>query len=285
MFERLAPAIRIATVVLELGAVVAAAHRRLLRWFLAAWVLFHVTTLVLTGYFFLPWMLVELVLLAVLVNPRLTGWTSANDTWARAALAVAATAAAPLLFHPTGLTWFDAPVSYGYRVDVVGTDGRTYHVANAAFAPLDHELSFLRLQLTPTVPASGAYGAVGTRAESERLAAVESFSDLDAIEEVQPPSTLRAESEAFLLAFFDHCNRPGESPWLLDRHAPSLFLTTASEPEYHRGDPIERMDVTLLTRIHRPEGLRERLVPVLTIERGPDGRGTVTARAEDLNGE
>lgn len=277
VFETAGFPIKLATVGFELGGVVAVSHRRLLRWWLLGCVVFHTVTFLTTGFFFLSWLVVELGLLAALSMPRLESWSRPNLTPARGAIAVAATLAAPVLFHPPGLAWFDAPVSYGYRVDVVGVSGRHYHVPMSAFGPLDHEMMFSRLQLTPTVPVSGAYGAVESAEQVERLSSIDTVEALEAIERQQPLSTLRLESEAFLLAFFDRCNRdvPGDSLRFL--HPPPLFVSHAPAPSYDFQEPVTALTVDLVTTIHtNPEATRHQRV--LVIDRDERGSGRVVAR-------
>lgn len=277
VFDSVGLPVKLATLGFELGGVVAVSHRRLLRWWLAGCLVFHAVTLAVTGFFFLSWVVVELGLLIVLSAPRLSSWSKPNLTPARGAIAVAATLASPVLFHPPGLAWFDAPVSYGYRVDVVGVSGRNYHVPMSTFGPLDHEMMFSRLQLTPTVALSGAYGAVDSTDQIEKLLSIDTIEALEAMEDEQAPSTLRKESEEFLLAYFDRCNGqvPGAGLRLL--HPPSLFMSHAPEPNYHFQEPVAELTVELVTAIHdKPELTRRQRV--LVIERGDGGAGQVVVR-------
>ncbi len=283
LYDRLAPLVKGATLVVEVGAVLAVAHRRLLRPWLVAWVGFHIATFVTTGFFFIGWILAELGLLLVLTINRgdLRDWVNENATWARAGVAVLATVGAPVLFHPPGLAWFDAPVSYGYRLEGIGASGATYQLPASTLAPLDHEVMFKRLQLTDTAHLSGAYGALESSDQLDELDGVEDLSGLTGLEANQPstdPDT-RARSVDLLAAFVTSTHDDGTlrlNRWLHRLNPPPMFWSSWSSTDYRFDEPLNGLNVTLLTRVHPPSKRHDGVIltrtdPVLALSRGPDG--------------
>lgn len=276
-FETFGPAIIVSTLVLELGALVVVASPRLLRWWLVGWVAFHGFTFATTGFFFLPWIALEVALLILLFRPRFRDWVTENATPARGAIAVLAVFGAPVLFHPPGLAWLDAPISYGYEMEAVGESGVAYHVPAAAFAPLDHELTFSRLQLGPTVPLSGGYGSVVNEADMDRLSTAATFDDVARLEASQPETTLVEESQDFLLAFFDRSNEQRRFGWLYRLGPPSYYWTQADSPDFAFDEPLVALDVYHVTSLHNDRSPLTRRELVLRIEQGTEGEGQVVA--------
>lgn len=149
--------LRLATLGLELGAVVAVVHHRLFRLWFPAVIAFHVVNFALFGFWFLGWIVVEVGLSIVLWRTELADWVAANATPARGALVAAAVAVAgAALFHPPGLAWFDTPLAYGVEVEAVGTSGKRYRVPISSFSPFEQELAFTRVQLGSTRRLVGA---------------------------------------------------------------------------------------------------------------------------------
>jgi hypothetical protein len=260
----------VATLAIELGAAVAVLSRRLSIFWLIGAVLFHLATLATTGFWFTTWIVLEVALVRLLTARRLDDWHAANATVGRAAVtALAATAAGPLLFHPPGLAWLDAPVSYGYEVEAVGESGTAYHVPASAFAPFDHELTFLRLQLGPYLPASGAYGAVVSAEQLDRLESITTFEELEAYEETLGRPTLTVKSEELVKSFMEHANRGERHDWY-GIGPPAHFWTSRGEPTYDHDEPLTRLEVWLVRSIHNqgePVEGRE-LVLVLVVDEG-----------------
>lgn len=286
-YGRIGPLLKAGTLVLELGSLVAVAHRRLLRPWLAGWMAFHVVTFVTTGFFFLGWILAEAGLLVVLSRRDLRSWVDENTTWLRAAVAVAAVAAAPVLFHPPGLAWIDAPVSYGYRLEAVGASGTTYQLPASALGPMEHEIMFKRLQFDGPGHVSGAYGALESTERLDELNAVRTVPDLVALEAAQPePDRSVRERSIDLLTEFvasTHDDRVrATTRWLHRLNPPPLFWSSWSGDDYGFDEELVRLDVILLTRIHDPVPrnggtVLSRSEPVASLTWQPDGSVDVAA--------
>ena len=287
MFDRFGSLIKIATMVLELGSLVAVAHRRLLRPFLVGWIVFHLVTFVSTGFFFIGWIMAELGLLIILSRRELRAWVDENTTWTRAAVAVAAVFGSSVLFHPPGLAWIDAPVSHGYRLEATGESGESYLLPATTLAPLDAEVLFKRLQFDGPGHLSGAYGAMESADRLDELNAIETLSDLLAAEadQPEPDETTRATSiqllTDFLLATADEDIRA--TTGMLHRLGPPpLFWSSWSDDDYRFSEPLSKIDVVLLTRVHDPSRRSDGIVltrtdPVLSLVREADGTVTATS--------
>lgn len=267
-----------AILAVELGAIAAVTRPRLLRWWLPAAAGFHLGVFAVTGFWFLSWIAVEVGLLVLVSAPSLRGWAAANATPARGLVAVAAVLGAPILFHPPGLAWLDAPVSYGLRITATGASGAQYSVDSAALAPLSHHVAFDRLQLGATVPASGAYGAAATAADVDALDQIHTFEQLDAHEAALGPPTLVEPSQQFLARYLAYASRPHRSlPARLAHRLgpPEHFWTSGEEPAYRFQEPIRSLDVVLV-RIIDPSDSHDRRT-VLRLEIGPDGNPAVVS--------
>lgn len=268
--------VMVLTIVLELGAIVAVLHHRLLQWWLPGWIAFHVFTFATTGFFFIGWMLLELGLLVIVTGWQFRDWVRDNATPARAIVAGLAVLGGPVLFHPPGLAWLDAPIAYGYQVEAVGESGTTYQVPISAFAPLDHELSFTRLQLRHTSQVSGAYGALATAEELAALNAITTFEQLQQREAALEPPTLIAESQAFIVDFFNHANADQVVPWSAVG-PPGRFWTSAPSLEFNFDEALVRLEVVLVTTINGDGAPVTRRESVLVVERDAAGNGVVIA--------
>lgn len=268
-----------AILAVELGSIVAVSRPRLLRWWLPAAVGFHLAVFAITGFWFLSWIAVEAGLLVLLSAPSLRAWAAANATPARGLVAVAAVLGAPVLFHPPGLAWLDAPVSYGYRITATGESGTQYSVGSGALAPLSLHVAFDRLQLGDTVPASGAYGAVSTGIEVDALDQIHDFEQLDAYEAALGRPTLVEPSQQFLADYLAYASRPHRSlpARLASRLGPPEHFWTSGDggSAYRYQEPIRALDVSLV-RLVNPTFSQDRQT-ILRLEIGPDGRPAVVS--------
>lgn len=264
------------TLLIEVGAIIGVVHPKLFQFWLGGYVVFHAMTFATTGFFFLGWTLLELALLVAVAAPRFRPLVVANATPARGLLAAAAVLAGTVLFHPPGLAWFDAPVSYGYRIEATGLSGASYHVPISALAPYEQDVSFIRLQLADRPTASGGYGSVTTEAALQQLRAIDDFDSLEAYERTLGPPPATESSAQFFVAFFDHVNSGDRRRWL-GLSPPGSYWTSREEPVFDFDEPLERLDVFLLVAIHRDDGRITELRPVLTVEADEAGVGVVTA--------
>ncbi len=227
--------LRIGALVLELGAVIAVAHVRLFRLWVPGWVLFHLTVLAFTGFWFGSWIAVEVGVLVLLLLPSMRDWSSRHANAWTAGFTVLLVLVGSHVFQPPRLAWLDGPVSYGIEITATGASGTTYRVPASAFAPLDQEVAFVRLSLAGTREAAAAYGAIATTQEYDALNALRSIDELAAYEATLGPTFAASDSNAerFFTTWLDHANERSVDPWYLVAPLPH-FRSTAPGPVYRR---------------------------------------------------
>ncbi len=258
------------TLVLELGSILALLHYRLLRIWLPACILFHLIVFAFVGFWFLPWIVLEAALIALTTRPELRGWLNQNVTPARTLVTVGAVVVGgSSLFHPPTLSWLDAPVSYGYRIEATGESGTQYLVPSSAFAPYQQELAFFQLQAGPRQPVSAAYGALSSPDELHDLETVATFAEVEA-REISASESERAITEEFLSKFLSNANDRGATAWSI-MSPPNHFWTSTGDPVFAFDEPLRQLDVYVLTAIHRSGKQDFKRELVLTLDIGPDG--------------
>lgn len=258
--------IRFATLLMELGAIVAVTHYRLLSIWLPALMAFHVATFAMTGFFFPDWMAIEAGLLVLMLRTDFRAVVEENATAARALLAIAVVALGGLLYHPPRLAWLDAPVAYGYELHAVGESGTQYRLPHSVLAPFTSDVLFGTLALTAHPPLSGGYGAVASEELLRRLRNVSDFEGLAALEEEgeRTAADRLATSERVLVALFEHLGRADRArfPGLLER--PARFWssgTSSPAPD----ESLSEISVVQITSINLPNGREERRRTVFTV--------------------
>ena len=266
----------VGTLVIEIGAIVGVLHPKLFRFWLVGFVVFHAMTFATTGFFFLGWTLLELALLVAVAAPRFHSWVAANTTPARGFLAAGAVLAGAQLFHPPGLAWLDAPVSYGYRIEATGVSGEVYNVPLSAVDPFSQDLSFLRPQLADRPLATAGYGAIISHEELDQLRTIQDFESLEAYERALGPSPDTSTSTEFIVAYFDHINSGEHRSWY-GFGPPQRYWNSRDEPVFDFDEPIQRLDVFVLAAINTDDGVISELRPVLTVKADSGGRGVVAA--------
>ncbi len=265
----------IGTLVLELGAAVAVLHHRLFRVWLLGSVAFHALVFAFTGFWFLAWVVLEVSLFVLLTRPSLQGWASRNARPARAIFAVLIVViAGSTLFRPPGLAWFDAPISYGYRMEARGISGTTYQVPLSALGPVSQELVFYRAQLGDFQPLTGSYGALTSADELRQFETLQSMAEVQRLERPFDPAT-RARGEAFMLLVVAHLNEQRQS-WWSPFSPPDHFWTSSPANQRPLDEPIQQLDVYALTAIHRlgDQPPDRRLVLTITIDDDNNARVT-----------
>jgi hypothetical protein len=272
-------AIVIITVVAEVCAFVAVYHRRLLRWWLPLWALFHLGIFFMSGFFLIGWIILELALLGLLLWPGATQWLSRNDTPARGLLAVGLVLAGSFLFHPPRLAWIDAPIGYGYEVEATGESGTTYHVPLTAFAPFQQELSFGFAQFRGTSDAVGGYGAAGSVWSADKLKTIQSFDELAAFEaDLKPNSVeLRERSETLVLQWFETVNGRGNPNWFL-LAPPTRYWAGRASPTFDFQEPLESVTIVQVVAIHNADESITQRTPLLVVESDASGNAEVVDR-------
>lgn len=278
VLKGLGPLVKMATLTVELGAIIAIAHRRLLALWLPAGVLFHIGVFASTGFWFLPWVLIEVGLLLIIMGKASRPWVDRNATPARVLLTLLMVLpGGSVVFHPPGLGWIDAPVSYGYRFQGLGEDGQIYNLAPADFGLLDSDLSFLRLRVSETEPLSGGYGALTNSDDLARLRNLTTLSDVRNTEVAVVAPRLKRSREtaievlgAYLRATRDNRSRI-HPPWNVVA-PPDRFWTTAPQPRYRFDQALIHIEVYLVRNLHSVGGTESAPELVLRLTLDDSGR-------------
>jgi hypothetical protein len=271
--------IALGTVLIEVGAIVAVLHRRLLRWWLPAWVVFHLSIFVMSGFLLLEWIVVEVVLFVVLTRRSLVDWLSRNDTPARALLAVGlVVVAGPIIYHPPTLAWFDSRVSYAYEIEAVGESGAAYHVSLSEMAPYQQDFGFVFAQFRERPELVRGYGAIGDVWLFEQLQAVEDFDDIDALEAIDDPTSefTRDQSEQMVLRWFDHANAHGDPSWF-PLGAPAKYWVGRPDDVFDFGERLQSVEVVSVRSIIADDAddVRRDRSTVLSVVADDSGRGQI----------
>lgn len=210
--------LRVLTLALEAAFLVFLLRRGLSLALLIGAIVFHVGVFALYGFLFWPWMALDLALfwfllrhvdrqdndiygiLPFLVSLPLIGF---GDLWAK----------------PPKLGWYDTPLTYTYRIDVLTADGERERLHPRAFAPYEDVFTMASFgYLSGDHPVLvGAYGVTMDGSVREGLDAARSAQDVFALEQETDRVTYRESRtrrfEHFLRTYIDNYNKASEHDW------------------------------------------------------------------------
>lgn len=131
--------IQIATMAIELGALLLLADRTLAIVLLSGFISMHAAIALTSGITFWKWMLFDAALIAFLVGAQPAAGGTIDMLFSPAALIVSVVIVFTGHYHstPSPLGWFDSKLVEHFRCEVVCEDGRTLTVTNTFFAPYD----------------------------------------------------------------------------------------------------------------------------------------------------
>lgn len=266
-----------ATFVVECAAIACLLKRRVLLFFLVAWIGFHLAVFGLTGIFFWKWIVLEIAAVVLLVrHPR----APALDFFRRpyAVLSVPVIVLGTAVYDPVNLSWYDSAVSYTYRVEGFGPSGERFSLPPRFFAPYDYQFTVGAFgYLSPYRQLEIAWGTTRDRQAAAELARAE---DLDAVEvleasrgEVLLQETRAASFDDFLMRFVGNRNERGQDTGLLRVLAAPPHLWTVPRPDAHAGDErINRVEVRQITSLfdgRRYRELRSRPIRAVDVPTAP----------------
>lgn len=238
----------VATVVLEVGAVVLLARRRTLMVALIGWTGFHLFVFLSYGFSFLEWAMVELGVVALLFGAAGAIWSKPAFRPLPVVLTVVFVVFGGFIFKPPTLAWFDGPMTYAYEFNAVDANGNERLLVADDFAPHEAAAAFGFLHLGPTSPLAAGYGALNR----ERFEDLTGVVDWDEISELESPVAAEdprrdqvvANIEQFLLASWNE-------PSIFDRlpHAPTRYATEREGQNYVDGTALVSLSVTRVTSL------------------------------------
>jgi hypothetical protein len=244
---------KIGTLLIECGALIALWRRDGLRIFLVAWIALHAGIFLLSGIFFWMWMLFNAAVLLLFFRQR--GPELPIFTPAHFLLSLLLIGGGDLWFRPQKLAWLDARVSYAYRLEAVGESGRSYVLPPRFFSPYDYQFTLGNFRyLTPAPHLAITWGATY---QLELAAALEGATNAEralAVETQLGRNAFDAERSAtfdhFVQRFVGGWNRRGDGEgWWTPVQAPPLLWTFARGPLPNADDPVVRVVVHQVTTL------------------------------------
>jgi len=243
----------VGVLVFELGVLVALFDRRVFAAWMVAAPLFHGVVFIAYGFVLIDFVLVELGFLWLVLlrsDAAWLGrvWSPKKAVAAVVCLAIAGLAAIPsiFLFGTLHLAWFDANVVYRYEVVAVTASGDRLIVEPSSFAPYDPQVAWASLGLGPATPRTSSYGVTSSLATYRQLAALESFAQLEQLE--QAAGAVEEGSRARAVDFFVRFVRSSAEEDRIDLLTLPVFLTSA-RGEIYRSGLIDSLEVTQVTSV------------------------------------
>jgi hypothetical protein len=243
--------LKLATLLVECGALVALWRRSSLRGFLLASVVFHAGIFTVTGILFWQWMLLNVAVLILFFgrhSPAL-----AMFSWTHLLLSIGLIGGGALWCRPLPLVWLDAPMTYTYRVEAIGESGRSYVLPPRFFAPYDYQFTLGGFRyLVPAERLSITWGAIHDVRVLERLEQPGAREEVSAIEKAFGYDAFDPARAAAFDEFVRHfagtwSRRPSESRWWEALGPPRLLWTFPRGPLPSAADPIAAVNVHEVT--------------------------------------
>jgi hypothetical protein len=257
----------IATLVIELGAIVFIARRRLLMAALAVWLVFHIFLFAAMGFMFVDWAIVEIGLLALLVGAIGRTWSKPAFAKGPVVLAVLAVLGGRMLYDPPSLAWFDGPVAYRYELDGVDAQGRSWVVMPDDLAPYGQSFAFGMIGLGPTTPVTAGYGAWNGTNRS----VLDTVSTIEELERFEAPLSAANNDERTIQVLTQFLSATCAPRSRLDSLPGSIghFLLQRHGDRYDYRSPLVSLSIRRVTTLHAPSGDVVRDEPVRTLRAAP----------------
>lgn len=261
---RFAIPLQIATVVIECGSILIL-RRRAAIVLLSGWILFHAGAMLLYGYFFWLWVLVDASLLIfVFRRPDVMQ----NFRWQHAVLAALLVASSSRWLSPNRLAWFNAPLSNSWRLVAETDSGRRIELQPEFFAPYDNIFVMGAFEYLSTANVvSGPYATT-----MDPATATTSGPDLverQRLKGHKDPSGPAVELLAeFLKRSAINFNRglPRDS-WLTRIAPPPMLKSTRPQQKIEDGERITRIQIHRVIHVLTPGTIeREDVPPCLVVE-------------------
>lgn len=265
--------LRIATLAIELCAILFFVRGAVAKKLLLIWTLLLVAFFACFGYFFWKWMLVHLGLLILLRHWEDEGSRQSRlFHWKGFVLAIPIIGAASITFQSAGLAWYDTPLTHSYRYEALGESGKRYAVPTRLLAPYHEEFTMAYFDYLYTNKSLvSPYGATIDREVAKRLTDADSPSEAAAIIEEFGGQGFSKELEsrfvALLTEWLEEQNEDtanGESfrwrhplPFLwnfrqgetFQHQEPIVRLFVVRETHFYDGDTIHQLEAESLAII------------------------------------
>jgi hypothetical protein len=237
------------TLVVELGALIYMAHRRLMLLFLLLFLAFHAGIAAMSGLFFWHYMALEIALLIFFYRTRSKPITL-HSRW-HFVLSVMLIGGGFIWFRSVNLAWFDTPLHYSYRYEAITPSGRIFMLPNDLFAPYSDVFTFQNFNfLGDNIQLTGPYGVTQNPGIVEDLSNINNAAEVLLLEDkyvIESYSQAHTAQLTDLVArFIGNLNQYREQnpSWWLFLQAPDELLSFPRPNEHWDGsEPIEKVIV------------------------------------------
>ncbi|MEM7065583.1 MAG: hypothetical protein AAF572_20760, partial [Cyanobacteria bacterium P01_B01_bin.77] len=173
---------KVLTLVLECGVILALWNKTTFRWFLMGWISLHTGIFLISGICFWHWAVLELIFLLVFfwrkddfIRPIFTKRYRVISWILILALAIG--------FQPVALAWIDSPIAYTYQFEAVGESGQAYSLSSHFFAPYDYQFILGDFSYLSDQPVLMTFGSAIFRNNLfDDLNKIQSLADIEGLE-------------------------------------------------------------------------------------------------------
>jgi hypothetical protein len=244
---------RLATLVVEVGALLFLWRRPTAKILLVGWTLFHIGVFATFGYCFWEW-------IGVNVGLYICFFARGRDrllpvfTPTHFVLSLLVIGGASLWFKPARLAWYDTRIAYTYRFEAIGGQGGRYELPPLSFSPFLDVFAFGTFRyLGPTSQLVGSYGATSDRPLAEALVQSTTPEQIWALEAGRVQPSFNARLAGVLDDFVRRRvtrldqSRPVVLSWF---KPPPVFWTQAHSAVYEGQERIERVEIYRVTSLY-----------------------------------
>lgn len=265
---------KIATIILEGGAVVFLWRRPFIRVFLIGWLFIHAELFLRSGIGMWMWVVPQLILLFIFFwEKSVFSRSLANfSVWHLVASLVIIGSATKWLRPPIH-AWIDSRANYTYKFEATDEEGNIFSLPPNFFLPYYYDITLSGFHYIHDRPIMNiTWGSIGSVEFARLLTEATTEERILELEKARGRSKFSQQSldrfKNFIQVFIRNKNsNPPKQNWLKKLSAPPGIITFSS-PNLQRGKhPIKNVTIHQLLSFYDGEAYREiRSVPVLSID-------------------
>ncbi len=269
--------VKLFTLAVEAGAILAVTGRGALRAFLIGCLLLHTGIFMSSGFFFWRWILLDGAVLILFAGPRRVELPIFTPAYI--VLSILLIASGPVWSRPGKLAWRDAPLSYAYRFEAETADGVRYNLPPRFFEPYGYQFTLSNFLYLVDAPRLDIVTGATSGRVAGALADAQTLEDVLQIEEelgrVRFEPYQAEQLDAFLRRFVPVRSSRSTSIVKDLLQAPPLLWTSPFRAGVPPDVEFERVIITNVTSLYNEGRYREiRSVPIRVVElkAPPDAR-------------
>ncbi len=248
--------LKIFTLLVEFGAFLFFLNRQTVRFFLGGWIVLHTGIFFMSGIFFWPWLVLEIVLLFLFLI---------KDGFAELPLfspkhliiSIVLIITGTFWSKPVKLAWFDVPVNYTYQIEASTEKGKSFRLPPNFFAPFDTQFTlggFSYLSSETIMPIT--WGVTPDPFIARNLSELESADEVFEFETVNGKIyTDKKQKELFdkfLKRFFQNWNKRNSNRTFLSYlKAPRIICTYPTYIDLKGEKKIKKIEVIKITTFYK----------------------------------